>query len=409
MASAAVSEQNARPQYVLAEQPTTRQSAPSRSTQGSTDSQGTSRGPTQPRGQPGQSATPNANSLSPAPQQYTSLDSSNFSNSSSSYSLASTPNMIGDTLGLKFFLVNKDAAGGGKLLGQVPLAAGDSSVKIGEDTSPIPTDRVFFDYNFFSNPVISADGSAVDINRYTFGLEKTFFDGTCSFELKVPVISGLNNVQDPAATTADNEGTNLGLLALTTKALLYRDDQSAMSLGLAIGLPTAPDAELQFTPDVRVFDDSVHLAPFLGLLLTPNDRVFSITYLQLNFDCNGNHVTQGDTPIGRLRDPNLLYVDSTLGYWLFKDSPDGALGGYLTGLAPLIEIHYTTTLQDMEGVDSVIQPLSKRLDILNLTAGLYFQLGPLSSLVVAGVAPLRTSEADKEFDAEVLVQFNRRF
>ena len=319
--------------------------------------------------------------------------------------------MIGDTMGLKFFFFTKDAVGGtgGRILGQVPLAAGDSSVKIGEDTSPIPTDRVFFDYNFFNNPVISADGSVVDINRYTFGFEKTFFDGTCSLEVKVPIISGLNNIQDPNLPGADNLGTNLGLLALTPKVLLYRNDQSAMSLGMAIGLPTAPDAELRFTPDVHVFDDSVHLAPFLGLLLTPNDRVFSITYLQLDFDCNGNRVLQGDTPIGRLRDPNLLYVDSALGYWLFKDSQDGAFGGYLTGLAPLLELHYTTTLQDMEGVGGVIQPISKRLDILNLTAGLYFQIGPLSSLVVAGVAPLRTSEADKEFDAEVLVEFNRRF
>src|SRR5262249_917809 len=118
---------------------------------------------------------------------------------------------------------------------------------------------------------------------------------------------------------------------------------------------------------------------------------------------------RSDIPVGRLRDPNLLYVDSALGYWLFKDSPNGALGGYVTGLAPLLELHYTTTLQDLEGGDAVIQPLTKRLDILNLTAELYFQTGPLWELVVAGGGPLRTSEADKEFDAEVLVEFNRRF
>jgi hypothetical protein len=40
---------------------------------------------------------------------------------------------------------------------------------------------------------------------------------------------------------------------------------------------------------------------------------------------------------------------------------------------------------------------------------LFFKLGSSAGLTVAGVAPLRTSPSDKQFDAEVLVQFNRWF
>ena len=49
-----------------------------------------------------------------------------------------------------------------------------------------------------------------------------------------------------------------------------------------------------------------------------------------------------------------------------------------------------------------------RRDVLNLTAGVNLQLGPLSSLTIAGVAPLKTG-VNREFDSEFVVQFDRRF
>jgi hypothetical protein len=322
------------------------------------------------------------------------------------YSLASVPHMIGDTLGIKYYFFNADSAG----KRSVSLPSGDQSEKIADDTSPIPTDRVFFDYNFFSDVFITANGNQIGLNRYTFGVEKTFFDGTCSVEIKAPIDGGLNAVQDSNASPADNEGTIFGTLAITPKVLLYEEQQFAMSAGLAIGLPTAPTSELISAQPIKVFDDSVHLAPYLGFLLAPDENWFSITYLQLDFDAGGDRVTQAGVPVGNLHEPTLLYVDTSIGYWLFnsRQTQDGQRS-WLTGVAPMVELHYTTTLQDAESVGGIIAPISSRVDILNLTAGLYMQIGPVSSLFVGGVAPLGNSPANREFDAEVVVQFNRQF
>lgn len=353
---------------------------------------------------PGPTTTPpstaraDANTLALAPY-------SNGPSSTSGYSLVSVPNMIGDTLGVKYFFTPQD---GSKRMASIP--GGDQSEKIADDTSPIPTDRVFFDYNFFSDVFLTANGAQIGLNRYTFGVEKTFFDGMCSVEIKAPVDGGLNEVQSFNASTSGNQGTIFGTLAITPKVLLYQEQQFAMSAGMAIGLPTSPVAELITTQPIRVFDDSVRLAPFLGFLLAPDDQWFSITYLQLDFDANGDRVFQGDTQVGVLHAPTLLYVDMSVGYWLFNSSQtEDGKRSWLTGTAPILELHYTTTLQDAERVGGVIVPISQRVDFLNLTAGLYFQIGPVSSLLVGGVAPLRTSPADREFDAEVVVQFNRRF
>jgi hypothetical protein len=347
--------------------------------------------------------------LAPPPSAFNQRGALSLASTTTGYSLASTPNMFGDTLGVGFFFVVEDAAKPGQIAGNVPISS--SSVKISEDCSPLPRDRVFFDYNHFQNALLTADGADIALNRYTIGAEKTFFDGNASVEIKAPIESGLNDVQYVNGPTSANEGTLFGMLAITPKVLLQQNDRWAASAGLAIGLPTSPDVELQTNQQpFRVFDDSVHLAPFLGLLLTPNDRWFSITYLQLDFDSNGNRTFVGDNPVGRLRSPTLMYVDCSVGYWLFYNQPsESGVGHYLTGLAPVVELHYTTTLQNAEGVGGIIEPVSQRVDILNITGGLFFKIGSSAGLTVGGVAPLRTRPSDKEFDAEVLVQFNRWF
>jgi hypothetical protein len=326
--------------------------------------------------------------------------------------------MIGDSLGFPFFFtVPKIDVPGTRIIGSVPIAAGDGPTKVADDTSPLPMDRVFFDYNFFNNALLTANGDNIGLNRYSFGVEKTFFDGNASVEVKAPVDAGLNDFQDVAADTLANEGTVFGNLAVVPKVLLYRDDAFALAGGMTIGTPTAPDGELRVSSfqDIRIQNQSVHLAPFLGMLVVPGERWFSISYLQFDFDANGDpvDVTFGSQTFhGKLRDPTLMYADVSIGYWLYRNELDGGGRSYVTGIAPIIELHYTTTLQDAQGFKafgSGVVPLAERIDVLNLTAGLQFALGSYSWLSVAGVAPLRTEPADKLFDAEVIVQFNRRF
>ena len=333
--------------------------------------------------------------------------------------LAGAPNMFGDSLGFPFFfVVPQDIAGVSRIVGNIPIAAGDGPTKIADDTSPLPMDRVFFDYNFFDNALLIANGDEIGLNRYSFGIEKTFFGGNASVEVKAPVDAGLNDFQDVAANTSANEGSVFGNLAVVPKVLLYRDDAFALAGGMTIGTPTAPDGELRLSSfeKIKVQNQSLHLAPFLGMLVLPGERWFSISYLQFDFDTNGDPVEVVFGPQsfhGRLRDPTLMYADVSIGYWLYRDElrRDGGRM-LLTGVAPIVELHYTTTLEDAQGFQafgSGVAPLAERIDVLNLTAGLQFQLGACSWLSVAGVAPLRTEPADKLFDAEVIVQFNRRF
>jgi hypothetical protein len=340
-------------------------------------------------------ANPEANSfINPAAQRY--------------YSLATTPNMFGDVLGMRYFF-------GGA--GNLSLAAGDRAAKIADDSRPLPTDRLFFDYNHFDQANITANGAVVGLDRYTLGIEKAFCDGLWSVEIKAPIESGLNRIQDLDASTNGNEGTMFGNLSIAPKVLVYESCRSVIAAGVLFDLPTAPDA--QFLPSgvttTMVKDDAVHIEPFIGLQFAPNCRLFSITYLQFDFDANGDRVFDlsrtGLQPfqVGRLRGPNSLYVDWSAGYWLFHDGPCDCCGRrYLTGVAPVIELHYATAVENARSVGTV-EAARDRVDILNLTSGAHFELGRCSTLAVAVAVPLRTQPRDKEFSTELLVEFNRRF
>jgi hypothetical protein len=195
------------------------------------------------------------------------------------------------------------------------------------------------------------------------------------------------------------------------KCLVYQCDCLGVAVGTMVDVPTAPDGRFNFGGEtLLITNDSVHVAPFVGFAYAPNCNFFAIGFVQVDIDANGDPVSEGfveQEPVGRFRDPSLLYVDLSLGYWLFRDEP--RCGRYLTGIAPVLELHYTTTLQDYRGVAGAIDPVNAGTDCLNLTAGFHFQMGPCSMLTVGGVVPLQTSPRDKEFDSEALVQFDRRF
>ena len=82
-----------------------------------------------------------------------------------------------------------------------------------------------------------------------------------------------------------------------------------------------------------------------------------------------------------------------------------------------VELHYTTTLQDSDGVAAVSVPdtftlsyPANEFDVLNITAGLHLEIAETSTLRIAAVAPLTGNGPDNRFfDAELQVVFNRRY
>jgi hypothetical protein len=149
----------------------------------------------------------------------------------------------------------------------------------------------------------------------------------------------------------------------------------------------------------------VHLKPFLGLMYTPNPRAFMIAYAQVDIDVSGYEVTDGVTT-EEFSDPTFLYLDIQYGYWLYQNCR--CCRGGITGIAPVIELHYATNLEDFDDPTIGVDPTADTVHILNLTGGLKFRLGCNTMLTVAAAAPLR-GEDNRQFDWEMITQLQYGF
>lgn len=317
----------------------------------------------------------------------------------------------------QLFLRPDQGAPTNNVIAELPALGGSRRIKISENNSPIPRDRLFFNYNHFHNAVRVRGIESYDMNvdRYTPGFEKTFRDGLGSIELRTPIASAQNPDLNIFSPGPDRESI-FGNMSVTTKLLLWQDDLDAVAIGLGVNLPTGPDTRIVLgsgpDPDLRISNDSVHLMPYLGVLRTPNDRVFIHAYVQADVDANGNEVLDGfGNSQGVLHDQTLLYADLAIGYWLYR----GQGNGIVTGIIPTIEVHYTTSVQDADIVSADSRqfgPLAmgntfNRVDVANATLGTQFNLRSGSTMSVGCVLPLSRAESDRQFDAEAVFQFNR--
>lgn len=342
--------------------------------------------------------------------------------------LARAPNMFGDFISVSpqmsmdpFTNFNRTGTANFSSPGG-PLRGGARNAKISENNKAMPQDRVFFAYNHFHNaleanlrhadPTRPPNNRDFAVDRFLFGLEKTFYDGRFSVAVHMPFVG-----DDFGAATdiASVGGGRVGNLAFIAKALLYRSNRTAVAAGLGIDTPTGSDADGRLN-DVTfsVENEAVHLAPFVGLLQTPTDNLFYQAFLQVDVPANGNPVTFS-TPtdrgtFGEFDEQTLLFADASVGYWLYRDST----AHILSGLAPILELHYTTTLEDSDVVQGAAGPLNSmfvvrntagRLDALNLTLGLHGRISEDVTVRAGGVFPLRDDD-DRLFDAEFQTSVN---
>lgn len=343
------------------------------------------------------------------------------------------PTMIGDFIGSGGFAGDFFHSHGAPA-GQVSIAGGDRRFKIGENQSPIPTDRIYASYHHFHNPLLLIDplGRVADVNfdRVTAGLEKTFCSGMMSLEARVPFGRGLDSDQS-GDVFGNFRATEFGNVVVIGKSYLLRSCCWSLTGGVGVSIPTADDARYFDDTGLLVSEienDSYHIQPFLGMLWTPNDRLFFESFVAADFDANGYEVLVGESilgpdtrqKVGTYNDQSLLIVDLKLGYWLLRNPH--CSHGCIAGVAPTVEVHYTSTMQEADevffGSQTVISDPLNRWENVNLTAGLQFLLWNESILTVYGVAPLHEDDAPLEgfdatvssnFDAEFGVQFNCYF
>lgn len=343
------------------------------------------------------------------------------SSRSASSRVARAPNMFGDTLPPLISFRTQGGQGSTDFpreAYQAPLGGG-GSYNIAENNSAVPVDRLYFVYNGFFNAISSSNGfgpastQSLDLHRYVAGLEKTFFDGNMSIDVRMPLLSGfnLNN------SISESELGNVGNLTMFLKGLVYGDQDIAVSTGLGVGLPTGSDLHTRtLVPFANEFltvrNQGVRLIPFVAGTMQLSDQWFVQSFGQLNFAASGNEVVSQNGLVGIFNEQNLLQTDIGLGRWIWQD----AQRPVFTGIAGIFELHYTTTINDTDRIglgnnSFLVGELSNsanRQDLLNLTSGIQAQLGPLSALRVGAVVPLRDAP-DRVFDSEVQVSFNRKF
>jgi hypothetical protein len=325
-----------------------------------------------------------------------------------------------------------------------------------------------------------------DVNDFTFSVEKTFGERLFSVELRVPFSQTLSHnlnlsvarvtsmgpdidgdstsaVLQTVATPQDtlgNSDTEFGNMAVILKGLAYQTKTLAVSLGASFGIPTGPntnvrvidflgdahdnDVEIQRQRVFHIENQTWAISPFLAFLATPSDRFFLQGFMQFDFPLNKSHISYSDAAVintepteltfnplyftDRIREQTLMQLDLGTGFWLLHD----ATNPLITGIAPTLELHYTTTLNNADirslplatkspelqpvgpnGV-TVLEPnptvgnLRNRVDILDLTVGTTFEFSNKATMAFGFAFPLRGGD-NKTFDWEFLLQLNYYF
>ncbi|HEX4128834.1 MAG TPA: hypothetical protein VHZ24_02240 [Pirellulales bacterium] len=261
-----------------------------------------------------------------------------------------------------------------------PPGAEVGRTKIAENTSPMPRDRVYLGYSYFNGVPLTPGGT--NVNRYSPGFEKTFFDRWASFELRMPMASSIGNNIITDGSTATGQ-TQFGNMVTTLKTLLIQNqNRFALSSGLALQLPTGANTNV-YDPSgnllVKVDQRAVHFLPFLGFLYTPSDRFFLQGFSQIDIDSHGARVQMVDalgnlTTLDRVRDQNLMYTDIGCGYWIRQRRDEY---GNRTGIAPIFEFHWNKGLNSANTVQAgsvAVGTAGGGLDDMNLTLGCNFAI-----------------------------------
>jgi hypothetical protein len=270
------------------------------------------------------------------------------------------PTMFGDIIailiGIKDGTSNTRAA---------PISVAYGAVKVAENESPLPQDRVFLTDNYYKNVL-----GVVDFHRQMLGFEKTFLDGDASFGMRLPFFE----IDD-----GDSHRVKTDDLNFLFKYALLSDHEtgSVLSTGLVVTAPTGAVFQTPSGKEKRI----ALIQPFLGYLWS-DDRLYLHGFSSL--------VVPTESPA-----PTILFNDIGVGYWLYRSS------GILHGIVPTFETHVNTPLSHRDAGDVL-----RRVDSVDLTLGTHFVLCNGSS---AGVGVATPVTGPRLFDVELLAQVNFRF
>ncbi len=304
----------------------------------------------------------------------------------------------------------------------LPTSFSSQRIKLSENSSPVPTNRVFMNYSMFGNVPLNDKG--VTVNRFSPGFETLLFSPNRSLEFRAPFATSLSSdlIYDGVTNTQQFE---FGNLFVSLKQVLWRRDVNLISAGMSVTAPTADPTQAVDSRGntlVRINNDSVHLMPFVGGFYKPSKRTFAQGIAQIDADVNGNRVyrsvitqngptsqrTSSLQEVGKLQDMTLLYLDANIGAWIYRSEGRG-----LTGIAPMLEAHYNRSLNKADCI--VNNSLGERYqlpiqqyDNLNLVSAVSFEFNQRSRLGFGYVVPVGNGP-DRAFDHEARCTFNRYY
>ena len=283
-------------------------------------------------------------------------------------------------------------------------------LKMAENMSPIPQDRIFSGFNYYNNVNGALNGrfaspvSNIEVFRYLLGFEKTFFDGNASigFRDSINTLSSTSRIPGLGGTSS-----SVGDLNLFLKYVLFRSGDlsngpslgatgaggplaatgngSLISTGLSINTPTGPGnfAGSAFSRSYR----NTELAPFVGYYFK-RDRLFLQGFEQVSVPLDA-------------RDTVMLYSDVGVGYYIYRNSSPTA---WITAIAPTFECHVNVPLTHRDYLN--LRDPASTPDTVDLTYGTNVLFGRRSLFTTGIVTPVT---GPKPFDFEVVALFSIYF
>jgi hypothetical protein len=273
--------------------------------------------------------------------------------------------------------------------GGSPIYAAARNLKVSDNQSPRPQDRIYFNFNYYNgvdNTINRRDLSPVTqmkVYQYLFGIEKTFNDGKGSIGFRVP-LDTLTANSSPAGAISTPTSTSAGNLSVIGKYIIEQNKQtgSLLSVGLAITTPTGPS---KFAGAPYLFPlNSVYFQPYIGYIYNHN-RWYVQGFSGFNFTSNVNDVSY-------------IFNDVAVGYYLFRDDNPQAL---LSAVAPTFELHVNNPINHRDVFNR--SDLAGMPDSVDLTFGLNVQFRHNAVLTFAYVAPVASP---RPFDSEALMMLN---